>query len=484
MLRTIKAKFLLGFFLIFILSFLVLNHTVKETIWSNNQKIVTSDLVDLKKNSNVYVRQAFLINQYSISEFYFMDMADEMVNDLTHATGSEVSVYTVDGVLLSSSEETLFSGKRDDDLKQAIAGESAYHITYMQDQAEIRFSYPVIIDGTKVGILRFAKDFNLLYQQSSGILNFIFYIALLIFGVAFLFSYILSGHITKPIIKLTEASSEIKKGNLDVDIHFNRQDEIGRLAENFNDMINKIRDQISTIERDRDQLKELNEQEKRFFDNITHELKTPLTSIIGYGKMIKEKGDADHTFFNKGMNHIVEESQRLHDLVIKLLEVSRRTSFSHSFERVDAGETLKDVCESMAFRAERYKKNIDCAIENNLYMSGQPDRLRQLFINLIDNAIKYSSSFSSILVKAGIAEDSIHFRFENPSTPLETDQYSKLFQPFYAGTHKITEEGSVGLGLSIVKTIVDEHGGTITISNTDEHIVVNVEFAYKEENSS
>ena len=67
------------------------------------------------------------------------------------------------------------------------------------------------------------------------------------------------------------ASSQVKKGKLDVDIQIRRKDEIGQLAVNFNDMINRIRDQISTIERDRDRLKELNEQEKRFFDNMTHE---------------------------------------------------------------------------------------------------------------------------------------------------------------------------------------------------------------------
>ncbi|NJI53860.1 HAMP domain-containing protein, partial [Bacillus subtilis] len=77
----------------------------------------------------------------------------------------------------------------------------------------------------------------------------------------------LSRHITIPIVKLTEATSEVKKGKLDVDIHFSRKDEIGQLTVNFNDMITRIRDQISTIEKDRDRLKELNEQEKRFFDN-------------------------------------------------------------------------------------------------------------------------------------------------------------------------------------------------------------------------
>lgn len=477
MLRTIKGKFIIGFFLIFSLSFLVLNQTVKSVIWSSNEKIVTSDLIDLKKNSIVYINQAFLINHYKNNELYFGDMADEIVDSLTHSTGSNVGVYTVDGTLLSSSNKTVFSQGIDEDLAKAINGKNAYHITYDRNQAQVFFSYPVVIDGAKVGILRFSKDFNLLYKQSGEILNIIFYIALAIFVAAFLFSYILSRHITIPIVKLTEATSEVKKGKLDVDIHFSRKDEIGQLTVNFNDMITRIRDQISTIEKDRDRLKELNEQEKRFFDNMTHELKTPLTSIQGYAEIIKQKGESDQAFFDKGMNHIVEESRRLHNLVIKLLEVSRETS-KEQFDRIDAGTILKDVCESMKFRAERYKKKITYEIEDSLYVYGQKNRVRQLFINLLDNAIKYSLSHSEIMIQAKVAGDQVLFMFKNPSDPYDDNQYTKVFQPFYSINQKVTEEGSLGLGLSIVKTIVEKHGGTIKMFYEENHTIITIELAY------
>ncbi|MEC2177758.1 HAMP domain-containing sensor histidine kinase [Bacillus subtilis] len=477
MLRTIKGKFIIGFFLIFSLSFLVLNQTVKSVIWSSNEKIVTSDLIELKKNSIVYINQAFLINHYKNNELYFGDMADEIVDSLTHSTESNVGVYTVDGTLLSSSNKTMFSQGIDDDLAKAINGKNAYHITYDRNQAQVFFSYPVVIDGAKVGILRFSKDFNLLYKQSGEILNIIFYIALAIFVAAFLFSYILSRHITIPIVKLTEATSEVKKGKLDVDIHFSRKDEIGQLTVNFNDMITRIRDQISTIEKDRDRLKELNEQEKRFFDNMTHELKTPLTSIQGYAEIIKQKGESDQAFFDKGMNHIVEESRRLHNLVIKLLEVSRETS-KEQFDRIDAGTILKDVCESMKFRAERYKKKITYEIEDSLYVYGQKNRVRQLFINLLDNAIKYSLSHSEIMIQAKVTGDQVLFMFKNPSDPYDDNQYTKVFQPFYSINQKVTEEGSLGLGLSIVKTIVEKHGGTIKMFYEENHTIITIELAY------
>ena len=476
MIRTIRAKFIVGFFLIFAFSFLVLNQTVKEIIRTSNQKIVTADLIEMKNNSNVYVRQAFLINHFTNNKLYFGQMAEEMVTDLKHATGSAVSAYTVDGALLFSSNQSAFGGQGEEDLKEAKNGKTAYHITYDRKQRLILFSYPVVIDGTKVGILRFAKDFNLLFEQTGRILDIIFYIALLIFAVAFVFSYILSRHITVPLVKLARASTEVKNGNLKVRARIKRSDEIGRLAVNFNDMIDQISSQISTIERDRDRLRELNEQEKRFFDNVTHELKTPLTSILGYAEMIRQQGEADRHFFDKGMNHIVEESRRLHGMVLRLLEVSRSTHADLELERLNVGQILHDVCDSMSFRAKRYNKQILCQVEGQLYVMGQPDRLRQLFINLLDNAIKYSLAHSDISVTATHANGRIYFVFANEGEPIPQDQLGHLFRPFYSAHRQGKEEGSVGLGLSIAKSIIDEHGGTIHIESSNQHITVHVEF--------
>ena len=96
-------------------------------------------------------------------------------------------------------------------------------------------------------------------------------------------------------------------------------------------------------------------------------------------------------------------------------------------------------------------------------MLGQPDRSRQLFINLLDNAIKYSAAQSEITVNAERVDGSVRYTFDNPGEPIPDDELANVFQPFYSVSQKQKEEGSVGLGLSIVKSIVDDHGGTIRI---------------------
>ncbi|AUS24687.1 HAMP domain-containing histidine kinase [Paenibacillus sp. P2(2022)] len=476
MIRKISIKFLIGFFLIFSLSFVVLNQTVKEFIRTSNQNLVTSELVGLKNNSNVYVRQAFLINHFSSNELYFGEIAREIATNLNHTTDSSIGVYTVEGKLLYAPDSSIFQQQMQSDLQQAIDGNTAYSITYDRNKTTVLFSYPVVIDGSKVGILRFYKDFSSLYEQTGQIRQITLYIALAIFAAAFLFSYILSRHITIPLTRLTQASNEVKNGNLDIRLHFKRRDEIGRLAENFNDMIGQISRQIHIIEKDRDHLKQLHQQEKRFFDNITHELKTPLTSILGYAELIRLNGEKDRAFFDKGMNHIIEESRRLHAMVLKLLEVSRKNIMLQELERVDIGLILQDVCESMMIRSQRYKKTIEYEINEELIMLADRDRIRQMFINLIDNAIKYSLPFSAVSVKAVRAEEKIRLIFSNPSDPIEAEHLSRLLQPFYPAHSDSAEEGSVGLGLSIVKSIVEELAGSILITNEHNETIVTVEF--------
>lgn len=465
--RSISAKFIVGFLLIFSLSFLLLNQIVANVIRTSNEKIVTDNLVALKKTSNGYVRQAFLINHFTNDDLYFGQMAKEIVNDLHFATSSQVSAYSVTGQLLASSDPSTFADRPTDDLKHALDGSTAYTITYDSGSANVLFSYPVIIDGVKVGILRYAKPFDLLYEQTFKIMDTIFYIALAIFAAAFLFSYLLSRHITIPLVKLAKASEEVTGGNLNVRLRIRRRDEIGRLAGNFDEMIRTIRSQIDRIERDRDRLENVNRQRKLFFDNVTHELKTPLTSILGYAELIRENGESDKAFFRKGMKHIVDESKRLHGMVLNLLEASQgeRAGSLEEVERIDAGQVARDVSESLAFKAQRYKKTIRCDAQERLFVRAQSDKLRQLFINLLDNAIKYGAPRSEISLRGWAQSDAVRFVIANRGETIPKEQLDRIFEPFYIANNGDKEPGSLGLGLNIAKSIVQDLEGTIRIES-------------------
>lgn len=475
---TIKVKFLAGFFLIFSLSLVVLNQVVVRVVETSNEKIITQDLIGLKKNSNVYVKQAFMINHFSSDEIYFRQMAKDMAEELYRAASGDIGAYSVSGELLYATSDNLFAGAVGEDLRHALEGKTAYTISHVNGAAQVYYSYPVVMDGKKVGILRFAKDFSYLFDQSRRILDIILYVTIAIFAAAFIFSYILSRNMTIPIVKLAEASTEVANGNLGIRVSFRRRDEIGKLAGNFNAMVEKINSQIGKIEQDRDRLEQLNRHRKQFFDNVTHELKTPLTSILGYAQMVNDNGKSDEAFFDKGMKHIIGESQRLHDMVLDVLELSKETAAEADYEQVDAGPIVRDVCEAMAFKAERYQMSIQCEAEDGLVVWGSADLLRQVCINIIDNAIKYGDSPSRIAVEAKLAagQGQVRIAVTNQGEELGPEALANAFEPLYrAKRQSAAERGSRGLGLAICKSIVDDHGGEIRIRSGQHETTVSVE---------
>lgn len=150
---------------------------VARNIESGNQKMMTDSLIGLKNNSNAYVRQSFMIHHFANDELYFGQIAEEMAKDLQHDTSTSIAMYSVAGDKLYATDPALFAADGDD-LRQALLGKTAYRITYENSTASVLFAFPVIVDGTKVGIIRFAKDFTLLYEQSTQIRRTIFVTAM------------------------------------------------------------------------------------------------------------------------------------------------------------------------------------------------------------------------------------------------------------------------------------------------------------------
>ena len=159
-------------------------------------------------------------------------------------------------------------------------------------------------------------------------------------------------------------------------------------------------------------------------------------------------------------------------MVLNLLQVSRRRSGIGETELVELNPLLHDVCETMEMRAQRYRKHIRLEMEPHLKVNGHTDRLRQLFINLLDNAIKYSDPYSEIGVSARREGLALQFTFSNAGDTVPSDKLANVFKPFYAGEQTATGEGSIGLGLSIVKSIVEEHGGSVRMDSVNRRTTV------------
>ncbi|MFZ7132189.1 MAG: ATP-binding protein [Eubacteriales bacterium] len=225
---------------------------------------------------------------------------------------------------------------------------------------------------------------------------------------------------------------------------------------------------ILLVVRDITKLYQLEKQQRQFVSSVSHELRTPLTTIIGYTDLLMRRGTDNVELLNKSLDTINSEGQRLLRLVDDLLSLSKyqNTEFKLIFNNVDINTLLEDVVTQMKIKSTKY--NIDI-LYNSVELPiipGDYDRLKQVFINILDNAIKYSNSKEVIKVMASYYDNDIEISIRDYGSGISQEQLEYIFSPFYrVDENRSRELGGTGLGLSIVKRIVERHRGHVHIES-------------------
>lgn len=432
----------------------------------NNENIIKSDMVETKRNLDIYLKQYFLINNMELSKKNFLLEAQEISSQLTAQIGNKVEVFDIEGKNISNSDLGSINRSKEEDIVEATKGKINYSAATTDGRTIVNLAYPVFVNNEAVEIIRYSKDYTELFNYSKNFKNISNIFAALIFFVILIFSLLFSKQITRPIKRLAEASEDVAKGNFEIDLKVNTKDEIGYLAERFNIMVGKIKEQIAIIKKDKDALEKLQSENKTFFDNVTHELKTPITTIMGYAEAIEEMGLSEDQFYKKGLNCIIEESVRLNNMVIELLELAKTSSnqFSYNFEDIDVSKILISTCEEMGIKGKKYNIKIVTSIGYDLHIYGDKERIKEVFVNLLDNSMKYGNVNSNIYVNAYREEQEIFIKIKDFGEGISEENLSKIFEPFYRVNKKSSrQQGSAGLGLTIVREIVEKHGGNISV---------------------
>ncbi|MGB9614343.1 MAG: sensor histidine kinase [Fervidobacterium sp.] len=218
--------------------------------------------------------------------------------------------------------------------------------------------------------------------------------------------------------------------------------------------------------------KQLDKLRREFISNVSHELRTPLTSIHGYAEALLDDDLNDKQLVRKFLGVIESESARMTRLINDLLDLEKLESgdAKFTFTTVNTCEVIERVTTILEPLAEDYgvKLNIDCACRSSIY--GDFDRLVQLVLNLVDNAVKYTSTKDtgekSVFVRCYEREDKVILEVQDTGPGIPQDAQRRLFERFYrvdkARSRKV---GGTGLGLSIVKMIAEKHNATITFES-------------------
>lgn len=275
-------------------------------------------------------------------------------------------------------------------------------------------------------------------------------LAAIILAVTMLSSSILIKSIVVPVSNINTAAKRIAAGDFDARIRKERDDEMGQLVDTINDMAAELG---------------TNEKLKNdFISSVSHELRTPLTSIEGWAETL-QSSEMDPDTRSRGMSIIIKETQRLTGLVEELLDFSRLQSgrLTMKMERVDLLTELDEVVFLMSDRIENEGKILRYDTPASVpAVRADPNRLHQVFFNIMDNAVKYSSEGSSISVKAESLGSEVRVTIEDSGCGIAEKDLQNVRKKFFKANHQI--RGS-GIGLAIVDEIVELHGGKLEISS-------------------
>lgn len=261
--------------------------------------------------------------------------------------------------------------------------------------------------------------------------------------------------IVKPISRLTKATNELSKGNYHVRVNYAGNDEIARLNRSFNQMAQQLAKQDET--------------RQQFISDVSHEFQTPLTAIQGFATILKNEKLNDEQR-QKYADIILFHSKRLSTLAKNMLQLTLLDGEDVKLEVSEFSliEQLNRVIETQDNFA--LSKNIEIEFEipkNDIRIEADEARLEQVWINLINNAIKYTHDDGVVMIKVKRTSKEVEVSIEDTGVGMSKEAISHIFERFYRQDKSRSVEGN-GLGLSIVKRIVDLHQGRIDVVSREE----------------
>ena len=309
-----------------------------------------------------------------------------------------------------------------------------------------------------VGVAYVAAEASSLTELWRAFTSIFFFTAVVVLCIAFLTSSVTSLRQTKPLKEIAETARKFGHGEYELRVrgYEDRKDEVGELAEAFNAMA----DSISKSE----------ERRSEFVANISHELKTPMTTIAGFSDGILD-GTIPPDRERAALQTISSETRRLSRLVRRMLDLSRLQSAENvtAQEQFDVSEVMLRVLVSLETKINSRHLDVDTQLPDAPVMVwGDPDAITQVCYNLLDNAIKFSAEGSTMGISITTKGGKAHVAVRNTGATIPPDELAMIFDRFHKSdkSRSVDREG-VGLGLYIVKTILNNHKENITVTSQD-----------------
>lgn len=424
--------------------------------------------------------EEILVNKINMSTelyekyFSYTDLKDNIQDNVDFFYRDEtiqVQIFDKSGTLLMDSigvdsiKDWQVAG-----VKRALSGENSTYIGRVDyDNAEIMAVYAPLKNSEKTeGVICFITSLRQVNNKIFKISLMIIFIGFFVLIISGMISIKIADSIVKPIKELTSAAEKMANGDLKVRSIKRHNDEIGKLAETFNYMSEEILK--------RDKFKD------EFISSVSHELRTPLTSIKGWAVTLKTGDLEDKDILNTGLDIIEKESDRLTSMVEELLNLSSYILGKNKLSKIrfQLLSFIKNLKIQLEPRINEAGINFSLnTLDDSVYLFADLDKIKQVFINIIDNAMRFTKNGGNIELNYYIENDFVYMTIKDDGIGIPENELSYVKEKFFKGK---SNKSKNGIGLAICDEIIRQHGGILDIkSKVNEGTEVIIKLPYLED---
>lgn len=375
--------------------------------------------------------------------------------------GATIWFVEPDGKMISSAkaEQAFSAPSRIEDFNPVEGGNAQYQTGdyhgYFEEDV-ITVIVPVTRGFTTKGYILLHKPLSDLYQKHDHLMRAAYLTVIIIYAISFTFLIGFHFMIYVPLRRVTEAARQYAMGNLEYEIPVTTQDEMGTLSVSLNYMSSHLRD--------------MEDYQKKFVANVSHDFRSPLTSIKGYVVAMTD-GTIPPELHEKYLNIILFETERLTDLTHDLLALNDYNSKELLLNResFDIHEMIKKTAASFEGTCRTKRISIELLLASRTFhVFADKRKIQQVLYNLLDNAIKFSNADSDIIVETTDRVDKAFISIKDYGIGIPRESLNRIWERFYkSDLSRGKDKKGTGLGLAIVKEAIQAHGENITVISTE-----------------
>lgn len=453
--RTLFDKIFLFFLGVIFAFFAILiaytTYATKNILISERQNTLTNEALLISKQTIVNYLNGEISLSHMVNNF----------NDFEDDLNVKVWFVNYQGDIIAVSHEENYENLPSNlyDIDESIPEDKSFTLTgdffgiFKEDM--ITVGYPIHANGVFLGYLVLHSSIVEINSLKNDFFTITYMPFLIIVCIAFILLAFLSKKILQPIQKINEAARAYATGDFDVKINIPNKDELGELA--------------ASLEYMADELSKLEEYRRSFISNVSHDFRSPLTSIKGYIEAILDNTIPPEKH-SKYLNIVLSETKRLTKLTSSLLELNsfntsdpvlKKTEFNVLTIVHSTVNTFEGTCDN-----KNILLDVTCTTTSPVVYADK-GKIQQVIYNLLDNAIKFSPEHSIITIQISERKDKIFVSVRDEGVGIDADKQKKVWDRFYkTDSSRGKDKQGTGLGLSITKEIIKAHGENITLIST------------------